>query len=169
MNIGRHLAKAIGIDFGIAGTGTEQVAVTFEVTEGECVGETIGWYGSFTDKATKYTIQALRACGWKGDDLSEIGVADMPDPVELVVQEDEDLEGNPVLRVRYINRPGSGGAVLKSPMTPDQRKAFASRLRGACMAEKPASTAAKPAATPKAKAARQPGGASIPDDDEIPF
>jgi hypothetical protein len=167
MFAGRHKARAIGIDFGIAETGTEQVAIAFEVTEGDAAGEVISWFGYFTDKTTKGTIQAMRACGWRGDDLAEVSADDLLDAVEIVVQEEQDREGNPRLRVRWVNRPGSGTATLKQPMTPEQRKAFAARMRGACMAEKPAPVkpgngGAKPA-KPPAERMRQPG------EDDIPF
>jgi len=173
MNVGRHRARAMGIDFGIASTGTEQCAVTFEVTEGECAGETIGWFGSFTEKAAKYSIQALRALGWKGNDLAAIVAEDLVDEVDLVVQEEQDQQGEPRLRVRYINRPGTGAAMLKTPMTATQRAAFAARMRGQCMAEKPVAAGQqkpKAQAAPRATSNRDAAGIQEASGmDDIPF
>ena len=154
---GTYRARAAELDFGFAGTGTEQIAVRFLTTE----GESITWYGYFTDKAAQYAIQALRACGWKGDDLFELTVEDLPDEVELVVQEDE-YDGQTRMRVAFINALGSGSVALKERMDDAQRRKFAARMKGLCMKVKP-SASPSPAPTPA-----EPADA-FGDDDDIPF
>src|SRR5690242_8124887 len=93
-------ATALSVLFGEADSGNMQIAVTFEIVHDDFRGETIAWTGTFTDKATKRTIESLRYMGWTGDDLSmfedmteEQVRATLPNQIDLVC-EPEEYEGN---------------------------------------------------------------------------
>ena len=70
--IGKYNAKVTAISFGRASTGNEQIAIQFEILDGEFAGENIAYLGTFTENSIEYTTNALRAVGWLGDDLSEL-------------------------------------------------------------------------------------------------
>jgi hypothetical protein len=138
LEIGHYRARAVGYQLGVAETGTEQVAVTFEVYDDEIAhGERITWYGYFTEAAAKRTLEALRTCGWEGDDVTELVGIDKHE-VELdVVHENYNGELRP--RVRWVNRPG--GPKIKRPMTDEQKRALAVRMKSLAMATRSGSVA----------------------------
>jgi len=139
MKTGYHKARALFGALGFTSKGTEQVAVEFEITEGDCKGEHITWFGFFTDQTTDRTIESLRNCGWQGDDLSDLsGLGDLE--VSLDVGEEE-YEGKTHLRVKWVNAPRTG-VTLKQAMTDAEAKAFAQRLKGAVIAQRSKSGAA---------------------------
>ncbi len=141
---GNYRARAVDSQFGYAETGTEQVAVTFEITEeGEFRGHTIAWFGFFTDGTQERTMQALRACGWEGDDLSNLIGLDRNEIV-LVIEHDE-YGGKVQARVKWVNRLGAGRIELKRKMTDAQKTALARRLKGLAIATKPKSSLTAPA------------------------
>lgn len=121
---GTYRARAKRAELGYTSKGTEQVAVTFEVE-----GHTLTWFGFFTDKTADSTLRGLAATGWRGDNLSDLsGVGTLE--CEVVVVMEPDLDGRDRTRIRWVNRPGSGGVELKKPMGPAERQAFAERMRG---------------------------------------
>lgn len=56
------------VQFGETKDGNPQVAVTFAILDGSQQGRRSTWFGYFTEKTTKRTIESLRYCGFKGDD-----------------------------------------------------------------------------------------------------
>lgn len=138
---GVYPAVCIGADLGFTSGGKEQVALTFRLLDTPgFTGRQMTYYGTFTDGGQKHTIKALRTCGWRGEDLSDLSSALWDRSgleVELVVEHDE-YNGKLRDRVRWVNPPGGGasGPVLKQPMTDAQRKAFAARMRGTIAATK---------------------------------
>ncbi len=68
LNPGKYRARPIAAALGLTSKGTDQIAVTFELLDP--AGERITWYGFFTEKTTDRTLESLRHCGWKGNDLS---------------------------------------------------------------------------------------------------
>jgi hypothetical protein len=127
--IANYRARAIEGQMGFADTGTEQIAVTFEIIEeGDFEGHTITWFGFLTEATTERTIKTLIVCGWEGDDLSDLRGLDRNE-VELVI-EHETYNGVKRARVKWVNRPGSGAFVMKRPMTDIQKRALAQKMRG---------------------------------------
>lgn len=135
---------------------TPQVVVNFVLTDEEFAGERLPWIGYFTEATEERTLEALRICGWKGDDLDNLeGITD--NEVELMVDL-ETFEGKVRAKVQFVNR--AGGFQQKVPMTPDAAKEFAARMRG-----KAAASRIK-AGTPSTAPASSPGGGP---DDKLPF
>ena len=163
MNTGTHRARATAIELGYTKNGTEQAAISLQITEGEAQGESIAYYAFFSDKAQKFAINALRALGWTGDDLSKLTVEDLPAECQIVVGEEE-YEGQKRLKVKWVNALGSGVASCKDKMSDAQRAEFGQRMRGMCLESKPAGA---PKATPKPAPVASPAGPVDPDD--LPF
>jgi len=127
---GKYRARAKGAALGMSGTGKEQIGVEFEVlTEGH-TGESITWYGFFTEDTTERTIKSLRTCGWAGVDLDNLDGIDANE-VEIDVEE-ETYKGTTSAKVKWINKPG--GLAMKSQLDPAQARSFAQRMKGAIVA-----------------------------------
>jgi hypothetical protein len=123
---GTFRARAVDADLGWTQGGKPQVAVTFEILEGEDTGRNITWYGYFTDRTKERTIESLRFCGWKGDDISDLSSVNGDGEVSLVI-EHEEYEGKTRAKVQWVN---GGGARLAKPMDANDAKAFAAKLKG---------------------------------------
>lgn len=151
INAGRYRARATEAALGLTRKGGEQVAVALSIIDGECAGESLTWFGFFSEKTADRTIESLRTLGWVGDDLSDLTGVDSNE-VEIVV-EHEEYEGRSQVRVKWINR--SGAALgLKERMDPGAAKAFAAQMRGAVIAQRakggaPPTVAARPATAPR--------------------
>jgi len=159
---GTYKARATEAEFGFTNTGTEQVAVTFEVVEdGEFQGERIAWFGFFTEATAERTIQALRVCGWTGDDLSDLSGFDANE-VELVV-EHEEYQGKTTAKVKWVNKVGNR-VVLKHKMSDAQRTELAKRMKGLAVSTRkhPAAGAAPTTTKPPTKS--QSNGKGYPED-----
>lgn len=162
---GTFRARAVEWDLGYTSTNKEQVAVRFELLDVDEGARYLTWYGFFTDKTTERTLDSMRHCGWKGDDLFDLsGLGD--NEVDLVLETEEDNEGKAHLRVRWVN--SRGGLALKDRMDDDARRTFAQRMKGAVLAHK------KKAPRPPAKSnggssSQQPPGDPGFGDDDIPF
>lgn len=119
---GRFRAKAIEGDYGYAGTGTEQVAVLFQLED----GARLTWFGYLTENSQERTLEALMHCGVKNlETLEGLGSQD----VEVVIQHDE-YNDTVRAKIAFVNALGSGGVALKTKMTDGQRKGVAARLKG---------------------------------------
>lgn len=132
--LGSYKARAIGVPvLGVAGTGTEQIKVTFEITqEGPRKGEQHDWFGYFTDATTQRTLDALEYAGWDGDSLEHPqGLGRLE--CEIVLGEEE-YNGENKIKVQWVNRPGGVG--MKNVMTADEAKTFNDRMRSEIAARK---------------------------------
>ena len=168
ISAGRYRAQAREAQLGYTQGGKEQIAVQFALLDDGTGGAMLTWYGFFTEKTTARTLEALRICGWTGDDLADLaGVTS--NEVELVVEPEEGLDGKRRACVRWVNRLGSGSLALKSAMSDQQRREFAARMKGDVIASRQASgpAAAAPAVT-AAPAATRRGPRRGPRDD-LPF
>lgn len=117
------------IQFGEAKTGTKQVLVQFEILEGPHAGHLLPWFGFFSEKSHERTLEALRLCGFKGDDLMAALDQPMDQEVSITV-EHESYDGKVHARVAWVNAPGAGGVTLAKPMDPDQFRQFAAQMKG---------------------------------------
>lgn len=124
MENGKYRARAREWDLGMTGTGKEQLAIAFDFLDHP--GESMTAYLYFTDETLDRTIKAMRDMGWTGNDLENITDLDRNE-VTVVVEAEEDLEGKMRPRIKWIN--GSGGLALKQALDPNQRKAFAARMK----------------------------------------
>lgn len=144
---GNYRGKPVRGALGLTSTGKEQIAVQFDFVEP--AGTRLTWYGYFTDAAMDRTIESLRHCGWRGDDLSVFDGQSLPagfdQEVELVVKHEE-YQGKTSARIAFIN--GGGGLAMKEALTQDQASAFAKRMKSRIGAfDRAAGRAPAPSAT----------------------
>lgn len=116
--------------FGKTQGGSPQVCVNFEILEGEQMGRRIAWFGFFTEKTTQRTIEALRYCGFKGNDLAELETQALDNEVEIIVQHEE-YQGKWRARVAWVNQVGGGGFKFAKAMDRSGIRAFAAQMRTA--------------------------------------
>jgi len=126
---GEYTAKATQWDWGFAGTDNKkQVVIQFEIVEGPFAGHVINYYGFFTDKTKQRTIESLRYCGWKNDDI--MAMDGMGDLLVRIVVKHEPWEGKVNAKVAWVNRLGGGGPIkLEKPMDMAQKRMFAAEMR----------------------------------------
>ncbi len=157
MQPGTYVARAVDIDLGYTSKGTPQYAVVFQKES----KETITWYGYMTDASAERTLESLRYCGWRGMGPGAVTVDDLPEEVEIVV-DDEEYNGEVYSRVKWVNQ-RSGRAALKDRMNDNQRRDFSAKFKNLAMKIKPVAPPPKQALPPVNSAPEQEIG------DEIPF
>lgn len=168
ISAGRHKARAVEAVLGRTGEGRPQVAVGFQIIDGEYAGELITWYGYFTEKTQETTLKALRTCGWSTDSLANLaGVTD--NEVSVVVEHEKNDQGETIAKVRWVN--SIGGIAMKNRMSAAEANAFAAQMMGVVLAQKQggpglAKTRVPAPAPPPAHAN---GSTGTDDADEIPF
>lgn len=128
---GDYRAKAVGAQLGETSNHNEQISVRFALLD--FPGQHITYYGTFTDAAFEYTMKAIRAAGFKGEDISDLSsLADGVAPEVVLVVVHEEYNDKTRAKIRFIN--SVGGMALKSALQPDQAKSFAQRLKGKILA-----------------------------------
>ena len=147
---GTHAARALTAVLSETKKGDPQVVVDFQLLDIEGQSPHIAWYGYFTDKTMDRTIETLRLCGWKGSDLNSLD--GLGDNEVSIVLETEEYEGKARQKVQWVNR--AGGLAMANPLSADQAKAFAAKMRGAVLAFD--QKAGKPAANGKKDTSRPP-------------
>jgi hypothetical protein len=159
-------ARAINAAVGRASTGTHQIAIEFEFLD-EPGG--ITYYGALTDAAFEFTMKAIRAAGFEGDDISDLSSItreDAPD-VTLVIGP-ETYNGKTVLKVKFIN--STGGLALKDALQGDDLTAFARTLKGKIVAYDRSAGSAKTAPrVPRINGQQQQPTRGAPDAEPSPF
>lgn len=118
---GKYKARATNWELGKTKKGAEQIAITFTLTDGRA----ITYYGYFSDAAYEYTVKNLRACGWRGSDLSALDTLSQNE-VELVCRAEE-YDGKTRQRVQFINGPDGMG--LKEKLSDAETRSFAARMK----------------------------------------
>lgn len=173
MNEGKFTMRGRAGALGKTGKGTPQIGVELVVTQGEFTGETIVWYGYFSDAAQEITFRQLRTLGWEGDDLSNLAGIDKNEVTVYLKEEEYNGEYN--LKVKGIYP--LGGAGIANPMSDAEAKAFAAQQKGNAIASrtagqpKPGENRKKPS---RPKSPPQHMGQDVPSDrhgadDDIPF
>lgn len=182
---GRFMAIPVDGGLGETSTGKEQVAALFKLTgEGETKGIQLTWYGYFTDGTVDSTIEALRAMGWKGNDLSELldwkKAIPTPEECELTIEPELQVDfksGQPLMeedgktqkvraRIRWVNP--ARKVMMKTALPADKAAAFAARMKGKLVAFDQQNGAPKNNGAPTASPPRQPA-APAKDPGDIPF
>lgn len=102
--------------------GNEQIAIDLDIPS---IGRQFTTFLYFTDRAAPYAIERLRACGWKGDDLSKlVGI----DENEITVQIAYEMyKGEEKLKVQIAT--GGGRVKLENQMDEKAKRAFATRMK----------------------------------------
>jgi hypothetical protein len=126
---GRYAAVALDAQLGMSSKGTEQIAVKFQI-EG---GRTITWYGYFSDAAYMGTLKAMRAMGFKGQDVTDLSSIHGGKCI-VVIEHEPDLNGNPRDRVKWVNALNT--PMMKSQMNTAQTATFASKMKARIAAAK---------------------------------
>jgi hypothetical protein len=127
LSAGSYRAKVLSRSITETKKGDPQATVVFEVLSG-AKSEKITWYGSFSEKAQKYTIQNLLTLGLQGNNPS--GQLEIGREVEIVVDTEPDDEGRERTKVKYINKIGA----IRNAMSPEMAKAKLAALEGAVAA-----------------------------------
>lgn len=165
---GTHKARAKEWALGHSSTGKEQIAILFEISQGEHAGKSITWFGYFTEATTDRTLDTMRYCGWEGDNFAALEGLDANE-VELVIAPDT-YEGKTRDRVQWVNRPAR--LALREQMSPSAAANFAANMRARAIAHKQAHGPVRTSASSRPTVA--PAGAGEPDPfagggDDIPF
>jgi hypothetical protein len=169
----KYTARCSGApSFAKSANGNWQIAVPFEVSQGEHAGEGITWIGVMhgtTDKAGRTgeerVIESLQYMGWQGDDISEIAeLSDegarelLPDEVDLACDV-ETYDGKTRLKVQWVNRAGAGKFTFKEAASKSDLKSLGAQMKATVRSLRGAAPARPANGKPSA------GGAK----DDIPF
>lgn len=128
---GKYVARAEDIDFGVADTGSEYVAMSFCIMEGPHQGDRYTWRSYFnTSENAERSLKSLRYCGWDGDDLESISSEQLHNLVQVTIEHQE-YEGKTYPRIVWVNQ--LGGLAIKTKMDESTKRAFAQRMRGLAM------------------------------------
>jgi hypothetical protein len=113
--------------------GNAMVVIAFQLLDPPHIE--MAYRGMLMGKQTDRTLDTLRLCGWKGDDLSNITL-DKGNEVALVL-ENEVYEGKNHTHIKWVNKVGGAGmAKVKDSLSPVERQALAASLAGAVLAHK---------------------------------
>lgn len=117
----RAVAIAGSEQYGQTSNHNDQIVVDLNLLD---IGERVSTFLVFSDKAAQFSIDRLRAAGWKGDDLSNLaGLGDCECEVEVKY---EQYQGEEKMKVQIR----TGGAVkLKDQLDDKGKKAFAAKYR----------------------------------------
>lgn len=118
----KYTAQAVDGYLNRTKDGKERIVVKFAIVGGQYDGQAVDWAGFFTDKTFDRTIQSLRYCGWRGDDISDLTGIDANE-VQIVVQHDEYNE-KVYPRVAWVNQIGGGAR-----MPADEVREFAESIK----------------------------------------
>lgn len=172
LNPGTYNAIAKSAQLSEAKTGTEQVAVLFEIVDAEFAGQTITWFGFLTENAMRRTLESLRHAGWTGDDITELSSLSGDTPNVQLVVEHEEWNGQTRAKVKWVNS-GNGG-LNTTPLAANKAEALKRKVKAAALAmarEQGGAKAAAPAPARRPQPSRTPPPASsgAPESDDIPF
>jgi hypothetical protein len=118
--------------FGETKNGNPQVVVNFEILDGPEAGRRIAWFGYFTEKTAQRTVESLRYCGFKGNDLSAAVTQPLDQEVQIVIDHEE-YNGKTSAKVQWVNRGGGDGFRLEKPMDRRGLERFAAQMKASVM------------------------------------
>jgi hypothetical protein len=140
MTDGKYTARVIDYGIGETKAGLPQVILRFEFMDTEKNIQRMNWFGTLKEgKGREMTAKALLNCGFTGSDLSTIACG--PESkvfsenldVEIDVQTENDLEGKPRQRIRWINKVG-GSSFKKLSKEDAVRKLSGINIKGEILA-----------------------------------
>ena len=138
--------------FGTTKNGTDQIVLDVDLTD---LRRQVSVVLFFSEKAAPYALEKLRACGWTGDDVTQLSGIDANE-ITVVVKY-EVFEGKERLRADIAT---TGGRItLESPMDAPAKRGFAARMKAAAKTV--------PRATPVQSQKRP--AAPETDEDDVPF
>lgn len=120
---GTYVAKVVSHAISETKGGDPQAAITFGFD-----GHTLTYFGSFKPGALKFTIQALLACGLKGQNPA--GALEIGKEVSIVVADEVGQDGVSRTKIKWVNKLGG----VKNVIAEDAARAKLSALEGAVMA-----------------------------------
>ena len=124
---GQYLARAYDAALGKASTGTQQVAVAFLIKEGPGQGKRRTWYGYFTEASAERTLKSLRACGWKGNKLTDLSTVGSRDCLIVIGHEADERNGEVRDRVQWVN---ALGAAVSNPLDRGEAALLSKKMAG---------------------------------------
>jgi hypothetical protein len=140
-------------------THTPFIGVQFELLDESVAGVTMNWSGWLSDAAIDRTLESLRACGWRGKDISDLtGIGDRRVTVTV---DNEEYKGKTFPRIKFVNMLG-GGLKVGTALAPDKMRELVatSKIKAASLPVHPIDADA-----PKAKK----NDVADQGDDGIPF
>lgn len=181
---GSYQAVAKEFVFGRAGTGAEQIVVSFEIASGDLAGQRIAWRGYFTEKTEERTLESLEAAGWDGNPpLASLGGLGSKACV-IVIDHEEGQDGKTYAKVQWVNTLG-GGLSVKEKLQTAEIANLEGRLKGLMLERRGKRQAPPPNGAPPAAKGRGKRQAPLPNgrgqrsgyddadygsgDDDIPF
>ena len=178
ISAGKYIGRARSetLCFGHSRSGSEQVAMNFEILNEGFEGQSVAWYGSLATEgrngkkpAIEIAMRQLRDAGWTGDSLTDpTGLGSVE--VDLDIKY-ETYQGKESMRVFVM--PKDGYTVkMESPIQGRELAALNARLKGAILASKRpvAKQPAKPATrAPTHEIRKADGYAPIENEDDVPF
>lgn len=107
--------------YGVSKNGNDQIVIDLDLGE---LGQA-STFLNFSDAAAPYAIERLRACGWKGDDVTDLtGI----DANEIDVQvKYETYQGKEQMKVEIAT--GGGKVKLENQMDDRSKRAFGARMK----------------------------------------
>ena len=120
---------------------TPQIGIDLEFIGGEYEGATATTILYFSEAAKQFSIDRLRALGWKGDDLTDLTGIDENEAMAVVKY--ETWEGKEQMKVEILTN--GGGMKFKTQMSDADKRMFAASMKSTAAASMPRSQAAAPA------------------------
>lgn len=143
--------------YGTTSNGNDQIVLDLELPD---IGEKVSCFLVFSDKSAPYSVERLRALGWRGDDLSRLDGIDANE-VDVEVRYEE-YKGERKMKVEIRT---SGGVVLKDKLDDKGKRAFAAKYAQLAKASPVVAAPAQPARRP----APAPAPAANDTADDLPF
>jgi hypothetical protein len=123
----RALGRAVEWAVGEAGTGTQQICLVCEITEGPHKGSQYTWYGFLnTDDNIERTLKSLQYLGWDGKNFAKLDGLGTEDA--MLVVKDEMWEGKRQTRIAFVNSKDSDGIIMSKRYDENELTSFAEQM-----------------------------------------